>query len=635
MHKRATKPAILSFLIHLSLIGLLAGSLLPTSAAMAQSDDFCDTVTEIPGAECRALVALYNNTNGAQWFNNAGWFENTTPCSWYGIECYNQSPPTNISFIFLMENGLRGQIPPELGDISRLRQLQLYTNQLSGPIPVELSYLTQLRDLRLYENQLDGSIPAELSRLPNLLNLVLTYNQLSGSIPAELGLIGTMVYLDLAGNQLSGPIPSELGDLSNLGILSLGENLLSGPIPAELGQLGKLKRLMLGDNQLSGEIPAELGELANLEWLTLQDNQLSGVIPPDLGDLPRLQRLQLYNNYLSGSIPPELGQLSRLNILALFSNLLDGTIPAELGNLTNLTTLHLFENALEGEIPASLTNLVNLQKFSLNFNKLSASDPATVQFLDERNPAWSRTQTVPPEGLQITGVAENSIELSWTPIRYTWNGGYYEIYFAESLEGPYTRHGVTADKTASSYLANGLEAGKTYYFKVRTFTPAFETQKNNLWSDFSQVVSAAYNPEGSLVTGGGWITSPAGAYPANPSVEGKANFGFESKIKPNGETASGTVEFQLKTGELRFHSQGEQSLAFTESGQAIFSGYGALNGELAPNGQAYRFTLWVNDGAPDTLRIKIWYQDGDLAVVIYDNAADQPIEGGNIVIHHK
>ena len=66
-----------------------------------------------------------------------------------------------------------------------------------------------------------------------------------------------------------------------------------------------------------------------------------------------------------------------------------------------------------------------------------------------------------------------------------------------------------------------------------------------------------------------------------------------------------------------------------------FGGYGALKGELAPNGQAYRFTMWVSNGAPNTLRIKIWYQDGDLAVVIYDNASDQPIEGGNITIHYK
>lgn len=40
-----------------------------------------------------------------------------------------------------------------------------------------------------------------------------------------------------------------------------------------------------------------------------------------------------------------------------------------------------------------------------------------------------------------------------------------------------------------------------------------------------------YDPAGGFVTGGGWITSPAGAYAANPALTGKATFGFESKYK--------------------------------------------------------------------------------------------------------
>src|SRR5204863_8125389 len=35
-----------------------------------------------------------------------------------------------------------------------------------------------------------------------------------------------------------------------------------------------------------------------------------------------------------------------------------------------------------------------------------------------------------------------------------------------------------------------------------------------------------YDPSSGFVTGGGWINSPVGAYVANPSLTGKANFGF-------------------------------------------------------------------------------------------------------------
>ena len=47
----------------------------------------CANQTEIPKAECDALVALYNSTNGAGWTNHTGWLQTDTPCSWYGVYC--------------------------------------------------------------------------------------------------------------------------------------------------------------------------------------------------------------------------------------------------------------------------------------------------------------------------------------------------------------------------------------------------------------------------------------------------------------------------------------------------------------------------------------------------------------------
>ena len=43
------------------------------------------------------------------------------------------------------------------------------------------------------------------------------------------------------------------------------------------------------------------------------------------------------------------------------------------------------------------------------------------------------------------------------------------------------------------------------------------------------VMVVVYDPSAGFVTGGGWIDSPAGAYTADPSLTGKANFGFVSK----------------------------------------------------------------------------------------------------------
>ena len=134
----------------------------------------------------------------------------------------------------LWSNRLRGEIPPEIGNLSNLEELTLWRNQLSGPIPPEIGNLANLGELNLSENQLSGSIPPELGNLANLETLWLSYNQLSGAIPASLGNLVNLERLWLNDNQLSGPIPAELGQLTFLEYLSLGGNQLTGCLPASL-----------------------------------------------------------------------------------------------------------------------------------------------------------------------------------------------------------------------------------------------------------------------------------------------------------------------------------------------------------------------------------------------------------------
>ena len=46
----------------------------------------CTTAT-VPTAECEALVAFYNNTDGDNWIDNTGWMLSADPCSWFGVFC--------------------------------------------------------------------------------------------------------------------------------------------------------------------------------------------------------------------------------------------------------------------------------------------------------------------------------------------------------------------------------------------------------------------------------------------------------------------------------------------------------------------------------------------------------------------
>ena len=184
--------------------------------------------------------------------------------------------------------------------------------------------------LYLVDQGLTGTMPSELGSLTNLQSLSLGLNHLTGEIPAELGNLSNLQSLWLRLNQLTGEIPAELGNLSNMQELALGGNHLTGEIPAELGNLYNLQILRLQENQLTGEIPAELGNLSDLHWLSLYNNQLTGAIPVELGDLSNLQILYLNRNQLTGDIPPELGGLANLYELYLADNQLTGCIPVEL-----------------------------------------------------------------------------------------------------------------------------------------------------------------------------------------------------------------------------------------------------------------------------------------------------------------
>jgi Mg-chelatase subunit ChlD len=142
-----------------------------------------------------------------------------------------------------------------------------------------------------------------------------------------------------------------------------------------------------------------------------------------------------------------------------------------------------------------------------------------------------------------------------------------------------------------------------------------------------------YDPDGGFVTGGGWIDSPAGAYPADPDASGRANFGFVSKYKKGATVPTGSTEFQFKAGSLNFHSDDYQWLVVAGR-KAMYKGTGTINGA-----GGYSFMLTATDASPDRFRIRIW--ETTSGTTVYDNqlgagdAADPTtaLAGGSIVIH--
>ena len=101
-----------------------------------------------------ALVALYDATDGSNWTTSTNW-KTTAPLSeWYGV---TTDVDGRVTDLYLTQNGLSGEIPAELGDLSSLQNLYLWQNNLSGAIPAELGDLANLQILFLEDNNLSGA----------------------------------------------------------------------------------------------------------------------------------------------------------------------------------------------------------------------------------------------------------------------------------------------------------------------------------------------------------------------------------------------------------------------------------------------------------------------------------------------
>lgn len=71
--------------------------------------------------------------------------------------------------LLLNDNGLTGEIPSELGQLTKLTTLLLNGNELSGTIPSEVGELTMLEKIQMEMNpMLTGRVPSEICGLRSL-----------------------------------------------------------------------------------------------------------------------------------------------------------------------------------------------------------------------------------------------------------------------------------------------------------------------------------------------------------------------------------------------------------------------------------------------------------------------------------
>jgi hypothetical protein len=278
---------------------------------------------------------------------------------------------------------------------------------------------------------------------------------------------------------------------------------------------------------------------------------------------------------------------------------------------------------------------------SVAFSAVSLDDPAqvTVSALAGdycEASASSRTvvvvANVPPLITSVTGpVAPVTIGAPVTISGTFSDPGILDTHDVEIVWGDGTATTATADSAQRSF------AGLHTYASAGVYTVEITVSDDDGGSGstlFSYVV--VYDPEGGFVTGGGWFDSPPGAFIADPTISGKASFGFVSRYARGANIPTGNTEFQFNAAGFRFQSTSYDWLVVAGS-KAMYKGSGTANGS-----GSYGFLLSAIDsgagGGPDRLRVKVWRKiDGQ---IVYDNqggVADEAepstlIGGGNIAI---
>ena len=371
-----------------------------------------------------ALVALYNATNGLNWVPNT--WDLTQPMDdWHGVTLNENGRVTRLH---IPENNLSGNIPPEIGDLSELKELYLFRNNLSGSLPDEIGNLTNIELFNVKRNSLSGTVPVSFGNLTKLKDLTFSSNQLEGNVFDIIINLPELESLHVSGNYFTGSIPQSISSLTQLKEMSLYNNLFSGELPSELADLQQLTRITLGLNQFEGCYPDSISHFCSFpEWpgnTHMSDGTnfiaewedfcntgagaCSTYIPCRESDSLALVALYEATNGASWTNTWDLslpirdwygvhldadGCVTCIDMdggsndcwadYASDGNNLQGTIPYQIGDLGSLKKLYLTNNQITGSIPSEIGNLDKLEELLLLHNQIFGNIPIEIGNLTE------------------------------------------------------------------------------------------------------------------------------------------------------------------------------------------------------------------------------------------------------------
>ncbi|MEI6711151.1 MAG: hypothetical protein WCK88_02730 [bacterium] len=204
----------------------------------------CDLVTDIPKAECDALMNIYSNNGGDNWYNKTGWGTADKVCTW------GYTPWTGVT----CTDG-------------HVTALDLYNNNLTGGFAITQGNLNSLTNLSLSYNQLTSFSNAGLGALTSL---ALTHNSLTSFDATGLA---ALTSLQLGENLLTSVQNTDV-------LVNIGTPVFHGGQYPWTESFAYLNANCLRESALSAPLLSWVKTYAPYQWNVLNPNGLCPEAPP-------------------------------------------------------------------------------------------------------------------------------------------------------------------------------------------------------------------------------------------------------------------------------------------------------------------------------------------------------------------